>query len=89
MEKVEKLIIKLEELKNKYHSVGFKNLTTGYLDRTGIVENKGEWIVNIGEIEGFGETLEQALESLINKMENSIEFKKALKVYGEDTKKVS
>ncbi|MGL5716631.1 hypothetical protein [Cetobacterium sp.] len=89
MKTVGELILKVEDLKKQYHSVGFKNLTTGYLDRTGIVENSGEWITNVGDFEGFGETLEKSLADLISKMENFEEFKIALKEYKIDIRKVS
>lgn len=89
MEKLEILIKRVEELKKSYHSVGFKSLTSQYLDRTGIISIGGEWVTNVGDFEGYGSTIEESLENLIVKMESYGEFKKALKKYKKDIKKVS
>lgn len=89
MKNASDLIKELEDLKKQYHSVGFNSLTSGYLDRTGIVETHGEWVTNIGDFEGYGYTLEESLENLIKKMNSFEEFKKALKLYNKEIKKVS
>lgn len=89
MKTVGDLILEVENLKKEYHRVGFQNLTTGSLDRTGIVQNGGEWITSVGDFEGFGLTLEDAFLDLISIMENFKEFKKAFNNLEKEIKKLS
>ena len=88
MKTVKNLILKIEKLKKKYYSLGFKKLSSNYLDKLEIIEIKGEWIVNIGEFFGSGETLENSLEELIYQLENFSDFKEILEKEINKIKKV-